>query len=193
MCDFRRGLPLWGRANSFVHRLGTRRLLSQRHRNGHSGAFGFLQDSPHLSTMCPKGRLFHNGETRMPHAPRRNCRQQGCRNLAEKGSCYCREHKLEQNRNYNRYERDPETQAFYTSKEWRSVRRYQLEHFPLCAECLKEGRYTPATLVDHIKPIREGGARLDMANLQSLCWSCHSAKSIEEGSRYGRRKSADED
>ena len=136
---------------------------------------------------------FYNGDTRMPHAPRRNCRQQGCRNLAEKGSCYCREHQLEQNRNYNRYERDPETQAFYTSKEWRSVRRYQLEHFPLCAECLKEGRYTPATLVDHIKPIREGGARLDMANLQSLCWSCHSQKSIEEGSRYGRRKSADED
>ena len=129
----------------------------------------------------------------MPHAPRRNCRQQGCRNLAEKGSCYCREHQLEQNRNYNRYERDPDTQAFYTSKEWRSVRRYQLEHFPLCAECLKAGRYTPATLVDHIKPIREGGARLDMANLQSLCWSCHSQKSIEEGSRYGRRKSADED
>ena len=56
LCDFRRGLPLWGCDSSFVHRLGTRRLLSQRHRNGHPGAFGFfLQDSPHLSTMCPRG------------------------------------------------------------------------------------------------------------------------------------------
>ena len=129
----------------------------------------------------------------MPHSPRRACRQQGCRNLAERGSCYCIEHQREEDRNYNRYQRDTETQAFYTSKEWRAARKHQLENNPLCAECLKHGVYTPATLVDHIKPIREGGARLDPRNLQSLCWSCHSAKSIEEGSRFGKRKAKDED
>ena len=31
---------------------------------------------------------------------------------------------------------------------------------PLCAHCLKRGFTTPATEVDHIKPLREGGARL---------------------------------
>lgn len=42
-------------------------------------------------------------------------------------------------------------------------------------------------MVDHIQPIRFGGAALDMENLQSLCWSCHSAKSVKEGSRFGKR------
>jgi 5-methylcytosine-specific restriction endonuclease McrA len=42
-------------------------------------------------------------------------------------------------------------------------------------------------MVDHIVPIRFGGRSLDMDNLQSLCWSCHSAKSIKEGSRFGKR------
>jgi 5-methylcytosine-specific restriction endonuclease McrA len=44
---------------------------------------------------------------------------------------------------------------------------------------------TPAAMVDHIVPIRQGGAALDMNNLQSLCWSCHCAKSIKEGIRFG--------
>ena len=42
-------------------------------------------------------------------------------------------------------------------------------------------------MVDHIQPIKQGGQALDMDNLQSLCWSCHSAKSIKEGSRFGKR------
>jgi 5-methylcytosine-specific restriction endonuclease McrA len=54
--------------------------------------------------------------------------------------------------------------------------------------CLKEGRYTTATIVDHIVPIRQGGARLDINNLQSLCHSCHTIKSNEEGSSgFGRK------
>ena len=42
---------------------------------------------------------------------------------------------------------------------------------PLCEECGK-----PATDVDHIVPRSRGGAPFDPANLQSLCASCHSAK-----------------
>ena len=48
--------------------------------------------------------------------------------------------------------------------------------------CLSEGRYTPAKIVDHIIPIKMGGKTLDESNLQSLCWSCHSKKSNNEGS-----------
>jgi HNH endonuclease len=29
--------------------------------------------------------------------------------------------------------------------------------------------------VDHIIPLVDGGPRLDMDNLQSLCWQCHKA------------------
>lgn len=42
--------------------------------------------------------------------------------------------------------------------------------------CKAKGRVTPATEVDHIVPLRQGGARLDRSNLQSLCRPCHAQK-----------------
>ena len=71
--------------------------------------------------------------------------------------------------------------------EGRKVAGYDRTRTPLCEECMRQGKETPATMVDHITPIRQGGRALDMENLQSLCWSCHSAKSVKEGSRYGKR------
>ena len=39
------------------------------------------------------------------------------------------------------------------------------------------GRYTPANTVDHIRPIRDGGAAFPGHNgLASYCPACHSAK-----------------
>ncbi len=63
------------------------------------------------------------------------------------------------------------------------LRRWFLRHHPLCAHCLKRGFTTPATEVDHIKPLREGGARLDQINLQALCKPCHSRKTARGGVR----------
>jgi 5-methylcytosine-specific restriction protein A len=37
-----------------------------------------------------------------------------------------------------------------------------------------------ATLVDHIVPIRDGGAILDPANCQPLCRRCHDLKTVED-------------
>ena len=88
---------------------------------------------------------------------------------------------------YNENQRDPESQAFYTSAEWRAVRAQKLREQPLCEECLRHGYVRAAKLVDHVTPIRDGGARLDFNNLQSLCWSCHSRKSILEGSSFGKK------
>ena len=51
---------------------------------------------------------------------------------------------------------------------------------PLCRECSRLGKLTPAAEVDHIVRISDGGARLDDANLQSLCKSCHSRKTLAE-------------
>ena len=124
-------------------------------------------------------------ENNMPHAPKRPCRYPNCRNLCEPGKQYCRVHTNQQMREYNAYNRDKEAQAFYNSKAWRSTRLQQLRSQPLCEECLRNNRITPATLVDHIIPIKDGGARLDFNNLQSLCQVCHEIKSINEGSRFG--------
>jgi 5-methylcytosine-specific restriction protein A len=63
---------------------------------------------------------------------------------------------------------------------WRRLRKMQLAREPLCRECAKTQRITSAAEVDHVIPIRQGGARLDAANLQSLCRSCHSRKTLRE-------------
>ena len=45
-----------------------------------------------------------------------------------------------------------------------------LEAHPLCAGCLQEGRYTKATVVNHIKPRRgDRGLFWDRDNWQTLC------------------------
>jgi 5-methylcytosine-specific restriction endonuclease McrA len=69
---------------------------------------------------------------------------------------------------------------FYQSQQWRRVRKTYLEAHPLCVECQAKGVITPATIVDHIKPINIGGARFDFNNLQGLCDSCHNKKSGRE-------------
>ena len=56
----------------------------------------------------------------------------------------------------------------------------KLQANPVCEECLRRGLVTEATVVDHIVPINEGGAPLDMSNLQSLCAKCHNIKSGRE-------------
>lgn len=70
--------------------------------------------------------------------------------------------------------------AFYQSAAWRRLRMIKLQANPVCEECLRRGLVTEATVVDHIVPINEGGAPLDMSNLQSLCAKCHNIKSGRE-------------
>lgn len=50
----------------------------------------------------------------------------------------------------------------------------------LCVPCLREGRPSPAYAVDHITPKAKGGTDHPY-NLQSICSSCHKAKTAQEG------------
>ncbi len=121
----------------------------------------------------------------MPYKPKRPCSYPGCPNLTE--GRYCVEHKKLMAQQYDKHQRSKESTAFYNSSEWRKKRaNYLIEH-PFCVECWKYGRLTKATVVDHIIPIRMGGALLEDENLQALCPSCHTRKSILEGSRFGKR------
>jgi hypothetical protein len=103
-------------------------------------------------------------------SPIRLCSSPRCPNVAEvRGRC--RAHATEE-RKANRSVND----AFYGSKAWKISRRAQLFAHPLCqivehgAEC---GEI--ADSVHHIRPIEEGGARRDPANLMSVCRPHHSA------------------
>ena len=55
---------------------------------------------------------------------------------------------------------------------WRRLRAQILAREPTCRAC----KHSPATTVDHIVPIRQGGPPYDPTNLQPLCKVCHLAK-----------------
>lgn len=85
-------------------------------------------------------------------------------------------------RNMNAQE--TECRRFYSRKAWKDLRAWQLRHFPLCAHCSAINRTTPAVDVDHNPPLIEqlaaGESGLDRLKVQSLCHSCHSAKTRRE-------------
>lgn len=70
---------------------------------------------------------------------------------------------------------------------WRRLRAIVLSDEPLCRSCSLAGLVTEATQVDHIKPISEGGGRLDRSNLQPLCDLCHGAKTAADKIRRSKQ------
>lgn len=62
---------------------------------------------------------------------------------------------------------------------WMTIREKLLRQAPHCAECLKDGKVTPANEVDHILPLSMGGTD-DMTNLQGLCYEHHQTKTKQE-------------
>lgn len=73
-------------------------------------------------------------------------------------------------------------------RAWASLARRWLRAYPWCGQrlggvfhgdqsaCVRQGREVPAQVVDHIRPLRDGGAPRDLTNLQSLCRSCNVRK-----------------
>ena len=70
--------------------------------------------------------------------------------------------------------------SFYNSKQWRSLRAYYRQMFPLCELCDKAGYTIEGQCVDHIIPMRLGGSQTNLSNLQTLCNSCHATKTGRE-------------
>ena len=62
---------------------------------------------------------------------------------------------------------------FYDKARWRKLSLAIRHKEPLCRSCLKVSIETPATQVDHIIPLLEGGAPFSLSNLQPLCKSHH--------------------
>ena len=79
--------------------------------------------------------------------------------------------------------------SFYLSPEWRTLIA-DIKHArgAWCQDCGAGGRM----FGDHIVEIKDGGAKLDVANVRLLCGRCHSKKTAKaraaraRGETYGR-------
>ena len=109
----------------------------------------------------------------MPIKPLHPCVHPGCPNLTAER--FCEKHKHP--------DRPSSASRGYGSK-WRRASKQYLQSHPLCVKCLSEGRYTAATVVDHIKPHRGDSTLMwDSNNWQALCKPCHDKKTGYEDSR----------
>ena len=124
----------------------------------------------------------------MPKRPRTPCSFPGCKELVPPGAGgRCPRHARQERRGYDReYDRTRGSahQRGYGVNHQR-LRGMVLREEPLCRHCKQQGRLTPATEMDHI----DGNQwNLDRDNLQGLCKSCHSKKTVaEQGAGWGKK------
>lgn len=101
------------------------------------------------------------------------CAFNGCNKLIDRGSTYCEEHQPKFGKKKWPQVRMP--------KGWGSIRKQFLLSQPLpivCAMCAKT-LFSPKDIqVDHIKARKHGGTN-DFSNLQCLCRSCHTSKTMQ--------------
>lgn len=87
-------------------------------------------------------------------------------------------------RAYQRERRATANRSMYRTAAWRSLRKLQLEEYPVCKS---PGCAHPASVVDHVIPHRgRNDLFFDQANLQSLCKRCHDRKTARSDGGFGR-------
>nr|DAD64642.1 MAG TPA: HNH endonuclease [Caudoviricetes sp.] len=119
----------------------------------------------------------------MPRKPKRPCSYPGCPKLTE--GRFCEEHQREENRRYEKYDRDPLVHRKY-GQVWKRLRDSYVKAHPFCEECFKKGMMVPVEEVHHIKPLSEGGSH-SKDNLISLCKSCHARIHAKRGDRWNKK------
>jgi len=80
---------------------------------------------------------------------------------------------------------DPRDAGFFMpiartrGRKLQTLRKRVFDQQPLCGECERQGRITPATQLDHIVPVHKGGTD-DRGNLEPLCDNCHADKTARD-------------
>lgn len=126
----------------------------------------------------------------MPRKLASPCMIPGCTKFRAPPQRFCSEHakgetkqRFKVNLEKGRIDGRSEGNKFYSTAAWRRIRLWVLNHEPLCRTCK-----APASMVDHISPIHEGGEATAVDNLQPLCTACHAAKRGTEGRRAFKRR-----
>lgn len=118
----------------------------------------------------------------MPRKPKRPCSHPGCPELTD--GRFCEQHEKQENKRYEKYDRDPAVRRRY-GRVWKRIRdKYVLAH-PFCEQCFKDGVMVQVEEVHHIVPLAKGGTH-DTSNLISLCKSCHAKIHADSGDRWHR-------
>lgn len=119
----------------------------------------------------------------MPKKPDVPCRHPGCPRLVPNGERYCAEHAALHPKPKRAPEGKTDSDEYHKlySRKWREASKGYLRQHPLCVRCQAEGRYTRATVVDHIVPHKGDRALFwDRNNWQPLCKQCHDKKTYYE-------------
>ena len=100
------------------------------------------------------------------------CGQPGCPEITEGN--YCEKHKS------MHQDRPSASRRGYTSK-WHRLSKEYLRKHPMCVRCMADGKFVPATVVDHIIPHRgDYDLMWSQDNWQALCKPCHDRKTWTE-------------
>jgi len=119
----------------------------------------------------------------LPRKPKRPCSYPGCPDLTD--GRFCEKHQKEENKRYEKYDRNPAASRRY-GRVWKRVRDAYVKEHPFCEECFKKKILVPVKEVHHIKPLSEGGSH-NKSNFISLCKSCHERIHASRGDRWNKK------
>ncbi|MDA0780661.1 MAG: HNH endonuclease signature motif containing protein [Proteobacteria bacterium] len=118
----------------------------------------------------------------MPYKHKKPCCKSGCPELTHNRYCQLHTKEIEGNRKSKVNKERPAGYNKQYGRKWRKLRLWFLKQNPLCVVC-----GTAGTDVDHILPLSKGGTN-ELSNLQTLCHSCHSRKTVSEDGGFGNKK-----
>lgn len=114
----------------------------------------------------------------MPPRRAKPCRHAGCAAVSSDKSGFCDAHR--QATNWGNHQAGLSRHQRGYGVAWEKLRRVILQRDQyLCQTCLRDGIYTAAYAVDHIKAKAHGGTD-DPVNLESMCRRCHDRKTARE-------------
>jgi len=106
----------------------------------------------------------------MGYIKKKICAASGCTGYALPNSSYCEKHQKVVSRDTT-----SKFSKFYCTSWWKKARKQFLMSHLWCENCLKQGKYTPATLVHHSKGFIDWNSFCDISNWVAWCDSCHSS------------------
>lgn len=92
--------------------------------------------------------------------------------------------------------RSPEAAQYhklYSTYRWQKRRAAQLNAYPLCAMCMRQGKVTPAIVAHHKLPHKGDATLFWTGELESLCAPCHDSEAQSQERTGKARVSIGED